>query len=505
MNDHDLTQLLERLADRTPVGPPPINEMRASAGRTRRRRAVWIAGAAAAAVLAVVGSSLALARFLPTDNADHGVSLAPTGTRFVGRGRIAVAVPEGWGTNDRRCGTPRVDSVVVDPGLTLNCWVPWPVGVESVYIHQSEGNARGGRIAFDVHGVRAERSATRCVDQGQGQRPIKVCSISVDFPEDEVSLEFTSATSRAKVEEMLGWIHIVHGLMPVPSDQEANNAGIQADATLSPVDFYRKALATRGLQAKFVEVPGPKESEGDIAALTPDVGTMVPRGSTVKVAVVVPAAASTPPDGTRFVGMGRIAVAVPDDWETNLYNCLGARDNVSFGEVAVAGCMPQMPQGIEKIAVTPDDLPSTDGFTLVSIEGVAALRSPVRIAGETAPERHPLWSRDVVFPQDDLTITFSSGTSPEVLEEMLDRIHIVHGLSTVPTYVPTYAEIQANPGAPERAAAYRRELERNGFVVNVVQVNRPGMPAGQIASVSPEIGTMVLPGSKVTVQVVNPG
>ena len=59
MTDQNLTDLLERAADRTQVGPPPLDDMLARA-RHVRRRAVLLTAAASAVVVAVAGGTAAL-------------------------------------------------------------------------------------------------------------------------------------------------------------------------------------------------------------------------------------------------------------------------------------------------------------------------------------------------------------------------------------------------------------------------------------------------------------
>jgi len=60
MTDQKLTELLERVADRTHVSPPPLDDMLARSRHVRRRRTVLLTAAASAAVVAVVGGTAAL-------------------------------------------------------------------------------------------------------------------------------------------------------------------------------------------------------------------------------------------------------------------------------------------------------------------------------------------------------------------------------------------------------------------------------------------------------------
>lgn len=83
MNESHLSDLLERAADRTPVGPPPLAEMLARPGQVRRRRAGWSLAAAAAVAVVAVGVTALLADRPGTVVPDVGVptpspSLSPT-------------------------------------------------------------------------------------------------------------------------------------------------------------------------------------------------------------------------------------------------------------------------------------------------------------------------------------------------------------------------------------------------------------------------------------------
>ncbi|HET7355534.1 MAG TPA: META domain-containing protein [Nocardioidaceae bacterium] len=84
MTGQNLTDLLERAADRTLVGPPPLDDMLARARHVRRRRTVLVAAAASAAVVAVtVGTALLPGTGTTPQRAaapaDTSVSPAPAG------------------------------------------------------------------------------------------------------------------------------------------------------------------------------------------------------------------------------------------------------------------------------------------------------------------------------------------------------------------------------------------------------------------------------------------
>src|SRR6478735_1435860 len=118
----DQQQLSNRLEDRVadvPVGAPPIDAMRAAVRRRRNR--MTVVGAAAAAAV--------------------------------------IAVPESWGTNDTKCGTPQEDTVVIDQGYICQALIPRPVNVESVTVRWSDApEGSEDWTEFEVDGFPALRS-----------------------------------------------------------------------------------------------------------------------------------------------------------------------------------------------------------------------------------------------------------------------------------------------------------------------------------------------------------
>lgn len=89
MTEQNLTDLLERAAERTHVGPPPLDEMLARARHGRRRRTVLLTAAASAAVLVAVGGTAVLSGPGSDSQPDAGpaggsVSPAPTGSMSPG-------------------------------------------------------------------------------------------------------------------------------------------------------------------------------------------------------------------------------------------------------------------------------------------------------------------------------------------------------------------------------------------------------------------------------------
>ena len=166
MTDHDLSELLDRLGERVPVGSPPTGEMLAAGARARRRRTTWLAAGTAAAVACTIGGVTLLgsgsdpSQPAPPSFANGGRDAARY--RLVGIGHIAVAVPEEWGTNRELCRSPQEDTVIIDVGLWKACNRPYPKNVDSVWLGppaRSPPSRTGCPSRSTVSGPNARRRA----------------------------------------------------------------------------------------------------------------------------------------------------------------------------------------------------------------------------------------------------------------------------------------------------------------------------------------------------------
>ncbi|TDO68164.1 PASTA domain-containing protein [Kribbella sp. VKM Ac-2571] len=279
----DLTELLARTADQTPVGPPPLDALHAGATRRRRRRTAGLTGTAVVAVAAVIGGTTLLTS---RDQTAPVTTPTPTpsapATRLVGFGHAAIAVPADWPTNKSSCGTPHQDTLLLDdPSEMLLCMAYRPPGVESVAVYY-------GRPRVDFHpdetleidGVRAERQRTSCSPSNYPKANVTMCVSTVRIPSLDVWFRAESSTSAGEVDRMLSWIHIVPNRTGVPSYWSA------AVAPQGAVwKNYAPRLAAAGLKAEFKRVKSPSYPSGTILGVSPAPGAMLPVGSTVTVTV----------------------------------------------------------------------------------------------------------------------------------------------------------------------------------------------------------------------------
>jgi len=286
MIETKLTELLERAGERTDVGPAPIEMMRARVTRRRRRRTVAVVVAAAVAVVAAVGGTALLVRPgaspevspLPVASASPGVASADL--RLVGLGHAAIAVPKAWGTNQTHCLTPYRDTAILrrDPHL---CATPRPLGVESVDV------GRGRPTIFDltadeiieIDGVRAERRHTTCVSGNVHQ--VRTCSGGVRIPSLDVWFWAESSTNAEEVDRILERIRIVPDQVGVPDpySMATNGEGPTGDT-------YAAALRKLGLKSTIRTIKSPSYTPGQLMAVSPVAGTMLPVGATVILTVV---------------------------------------------------------------------------------------------------------------------------------------------------------------------------------------------------------------------------
>jgi hypothetical protein len=280
----DAQQLMDRLEERAaeiPVGPPPIGLMRTRARRQRQGRMAVLASAAAVAAIAAGlawqgtggadgGSGTPIASEGPSDP-----DLPPDGYQYVGVGDLVAAVPQSWTRNETNCGTPTVDTVIIDPGPTCLMLVPRPVDVDSLTINP-------GLVDFDTNGYAevavgdevALRSPIRRLDDGTFWQ-------SVILPDADVSFvaESSSADGKAVVGDLLDHLTVLREHTTVPGFQDL---GLEPGSGRM-VDAYVRRLRDLGLQAEVSTGKGGGLDAGTVLEVAPAVGSVVAPGDTIRV------------------------------------------------------------------------------------------------------------------------------------------------------------------------------------------------------------------------------
>jgi hypothetical protein len=281
VTEQRLSEILERTAERLPVGPPPVSAMVEDAGRTRRRRTLTAALAGATAIVAVAVTSVVLSSPYGSSSPQPPVVSPPpvsppAGMRFVGIGHAAIAVPEKWGTNETRCGTPKRDTVVIDATVIPACGADRPGGVDSVEL--TTGGRRFDFTADEtvvIDGVSADRQATTCADWGASG---EVCDGTVFIPSLNVSFRAESSTDAATVDRILEQVRILPGRVGVPGIDS-----VDLSQQGRAVRKYRATLEVAGLAAEVRTELRRRFPSGWIVKVAPQPGTMVTPGTVVTV------------------------------------------------------------------------------------------------------------------------------------------------------------------------------------------------------------------------------
>lgn len=284
MTDHDLADLLERSADRVSIGAAPVAQMLGAAADLRRHRARRrvATGVAAAVLVAAGGTVAALAGTSPDDHDSAGPRPTPSraavpvpaGSRLVGIGHSAIAVPEGWSTNALRCGVATGPTVVIDVTVVEACGLLHPPMFDSVWIERGVNPAMfhpSEDIVID--GVDAQRDDVTCADAGGSRR---LCSATVYVPSADASYRAEASTA-TRVDEILSWIRILPDEVAVPGFGPANSEHQDDDAG----EHYRAALEAAGLEVRVVTEPRPGFKAGYVLGVSPGPGTMVQPGDSV--------------------------------------------------------------------------------------------------------------------------------------------------------------------------------------------------------------------------------
>jgi len=274
----DLNDLLERAAAQTPVGPPPLDALYAGATRSRRRRTAGLTAATVVAVGAVIaGSNLLTSHGPTTPVTSPSPALVPPGTRLVGFGHAAIAIPAAWPTNKSSCGTPQQDTVLIDdPSAAHLCASMRPNGVESVQLAGWQAIDFRADETVVIDGVRAQRQHTSCTESQRNQ----VCRGAVGIPSLRVWFYAESSTSAEEVDRILDGIQILQERSGVPSYLSLSRG------PLNPiVKDYIPLLTAAGLKSQLRPVKSPSYPSGTILGVSPAVGTLLPVGAAVTVTV----------------------------------------------------------------------------------------------------------------------------------------------------------------------------------------------------------------------------
>lgn len=220
---------------------------------------------------------------------------------------------------------------------------------------------------------------------------------------------------------------------------------------------------------------------------------------------------AAPPDGTRWVGMGRVVVAVPEWWTTGETQC-GApvEDTVYFDTTASYDCEdPVDPATVREVSALAV-LDGTRGYGAEELHGMKPVGNVVERSGcegwfdGVCRRLFAVPGEDTVFA---VTIAEDGDGDYEAIRDSA-RVLPEH-LTTVPLatsggWTPTWG------AEPSAVAGLRAALRRAGLETVVETVEPPSnadagsvadLPVGSLLSVSPGLGSVIEVGGTVTVMV----
>lgn len=287
-DDETRTLLREAVSDLT-VNPPAADFiLRQGRSSRRRTRVLRVASGAAAVTTVVVGSAVALDGADRADRSAAPVTPAPTassspdrgtvaqrGTRLVGVGRVAVAVPRGWGTNEVRCGEAIRNTVIFfDPVASREKCSGEMVGPSSLTIAPADSRSREVTERIDlatdaasVGGLTVRRSPVPT----RASEPATFTAVLV-VPDENVVM-WARSSRRHLVDRI---VDSLRRLAPDEVVVPPRARGLKATTT---------AIRNAGLRVREHHVYRSGLVNNFLMSSDPPLGSVVPRGSTVTLRV----------------------------------------------------------------------------------------------------------------------------------------------------------------------------------------------------------------------------
>jgi len=295
-----MNQSLRELWDSIDAGPPPLTDVRAGSGRVRRRRR-WVTTGSAAAVLAVVAGGLGAQELgaddQGTDVASTSLPAAPDGLRWVGLGRVVVAVPDWWTTGETQCLAPVEDTVYFDQAAVAECSDPAPPAAvrEVSALAVFDGKSGYGEAMLREMEPVSEVAGREVVErEGCEEWFPGVCRRFFGVPDEGVVFAVTIADERdGSYEAIRDSVQVLpDGLATVPLAVPAGftpGRGSERDIT----DDLVAAIEAAGLDAQVETVDTPPGDTGlsadfrpgTLLEVSPSLGSVIEVGGTVTVRV----------------------------------------------------------------------------------------------------------------------------------------------------------------------------------------------------------------------------
>jgi hypothetical protein len=479
MNHEEATRYLDDLGELVPDRRPPMGDLLHAGQGAERRRARRTLALVAASVALVLGGGALVQQMATGDGAHRDESVAdrapqaPDGMRFVGMGRVVIAVPLAWELNqgcaENADGTNpgfRVQDAAAVGGLSCSS-----LGAAFYVLDSPEGRrvSRSATVPDVINGLDVLRTPARPCSLSI----TRYCPESVSVPSENLVLEFR--TLDTDFSPVLGSLQLLpDGLTTVP---------FVARGTMS--SSATAIIEASGLSA----TKRPLDSDVSVRGTDPTAGSVVRSGDPVTLVVAGDGPKPSVPDGTKLVGMKKVVVAVPDSWGTERTKCgQPTHDTVYFNPVG-RDCLVEQ-AGTSSVLIL--DLDSEEGSDVAAvattpseINGIDVLRGPPECP-DTAICEVP-YEEVVVVPEQGVVLAVpEGGGGAEVLESLQ---LLPEGYTTVP-YIALGTELED-----------AKSLVRNAGLVADVRGPVNALSTVVVGLVAPVGGTAYSVGGTVTLEV----
>jgi hypothetical protein len=206
------------------------------------------------------------------------------------------------------------------------------------------------------------------------------------------------------------------------------------------------------------------------------------------------------PTGTRYVGLDRVVVAIPDDWTPHPTGICGPGGNDDEIRYYPPTCNIRAQSGV---TVYRHELSDTDGWDDIEVDGEPALYSGVSV---DEPNGSDFYSGSIYLPGLGTIVSARATDDAELVPQLLDSVAVLHDHAAIPGYRQVNRDFNSLVGTGPRggprdaSGLYEEKLNDLGIEAEVVRV-RSIRRAGWIAAVEPERGSVVPVGSTVIVYV----
>lgn len=205
-----------------------------------------------------------------------------------------------------------------------------------------------------------------------------------------------------------------------------------------------------------------------------------------------PADPDTPPDGYRYVGVGAVVAAVPQDWATNKTECgTPQRDTVVIDQGVICLALVPRPAGVDSLTIQSSyGVGDTGGWAEDEVGGEPALRSPVTRQDGVVRQTVLVPSVETLFVAES-----SSADGAEVVGSLLDGLAVLSEHTTV----PAFQDLAFQRGGMPMVDAYVDRLAEVGLAAEVIRRDGRGLDDGTVLGTDPAVGSVIAPDDVVRV------